>query len=87
MTGRGCLAAAGRGSSFPLLARVIAVTGRGHVIHLAVFVTASGHGCGCFSPLCSRFGKSGWRARLELREVVVTVALAQPPIVSESMQQ
>ena len=37
MSGRGCLPAAGRGGSFPLLARVVAVTGRCHVIPLAVF--------------------------------------------------
>ena len=52
--GRGCLPAAGHGSSFRLLARVVAVTGRGHAIPLAVFMSASGHGCGRFSPLSAR---------------------------------
>ena len=83
MTGRGCLPAAGRGSSFRLLTRVVAVTGRGHAIPLSVFVTASSHGCGCFPTVCSQYGESGWRARRKLREGVVTVAVAQPPVVSE----
>ena len=48
VTGRGCLPATGRGSSFRLLARVVAVAGRGHAIPLAVF------GCGRFSPLSAR---------------------------------
>ena len=78
------LPAAGRGSSFSLLAMVVAVTGRGHAIPLAVVVTASGHGCDRFSPLVrSRYGESGWRAKRELREGVVPVAVAQPPVVSE----
>ena len=54
VTGRGCLPAAGHGSSFPLLVRVVAVTGRSHVIPSPFFVTASGHGCGRFSPLSAR---------------------------------
>ena len=46
------------------------MTGRGHAIPLAVF------------RVHSRSGESGWRARRELREGVVTVAVAQPPVVS-----
>ena len=76
MTGRGCLPAVGRGSSFPLLARVVVVTGRSHAIPLTVFVML-------LSSVRSRSGVSGWPARRELPEGVVTVGVAQPPVVSE----
>ena len=81
MTGRGCLPAAGHGSCFRLLARVVAVTGRGQAIPLAVFVTTRVRSL--LSSVRSQYGESGWRARRELREGVVTVAVAQPPVVSE----
>ena len=48
------VAAAGHGSSFSVLARVVAVTDRNPAIPLAVFVTASVHGSGRFSPLSAR---------------------------------
>ena len=35
------------------------------------------------SSVRSRSGESGWQARRELREGVVTVAVARPPVVSE----
>ena len=70
--------AAGHGSSFSVLTRVVAVSD----IPLSVFVTASDHGSGRFS-VRSRYGESGWRARRETREGVVTVAVVQPPVVSE----
>ena len=82
------VAAASHGSSFSVLARVVAVTDRDPAIPLAVFVTASVHGSGRFSPLSARgMGKSGWRARREMRESVVTVAVAQPPVLSEVLLQ
>ena len=57
------------------------MTGRGHAIPLAVFVTARVQSL--LSSVCSRYGESGWRARRELREGVVIGAVAQPPVVSE----
>ena len=63
------VAAAGHGSSFNVLTRVVAVTDRGPAITLAVFVAASVHGSGRFSPLSAcGVGESGWRARREMRE-------------------
>ena len=45
------VAATGHGSSFGVLARVVAMTDRGPANPLSVFVTVSDHGRGHFSPL------------------------------------
>ena len=56
VTGLGLWTDIGHGVSVssPSFAREVDVTGCSHTISLAALVTASGHGCGRFSPLTAR---------------------------------
>ena len=56
------------------------MTGRGHAIPLAILWPRVRS---LLSSVRSQSGESGWRARRELQEGVVTVAVAHPPVVSE----
>ena len=67
-----------------MLARVVAVADRGPMIPLSVFVTAKRS---LLSSPCSWYGESGWQARRGMQEGVVTVAVVQPPVVSEVLLQ
>ena len=64
------VAATGHGSSFSVLARVVAVTDHDPAIPLAVFVTANDHESGRFSPLsASGMGRTAGEPGVRCRRV------------------
>ena len=71
-----------------MLARVVAVTGRGPATPLSVFVTASDHGSGSFSPLSARgMGGAAGEPGVRCGRVWWLLSVVQLPVVSEMLLQ